>query len=81
MSFCTLQGVVSGSAFQFCSCASLEVQAWISFQWWMPIVSNCMGLFNENRLNIQQMLLVVLNQMDQKCSYPSAISTKGGVSG
>ena len=43
----------------------------------MPIVSNCVGLLNMNRLNIGQMLLVLLNQMAQKCSYSSAISIKG----
>lgn len=47
----------------------------------MPIVSNRVGLLNLKRLNVRQMLPVLLNQMDQKCSNSSAISIKGVVPG
>ena len=42
---------------------------------------NRVGLLDMNKLNGGQMLLVLLNQMDQKCSYSSAISIKGVVPG
>lgn len=56
-SFCTAQGADLGSVFQFCLCAPLEVQARVFLERRMPIVSNCLGLLNVNRLNGEQMLL------------------------
>lgn len=47
----------------------------------MPTVSHCMGQLYVNRLYVGPMLPVLLNQMDQKRSYSSAISIEGVVPG